>query len=71
MLLSTLALLGVFLNSVVAAPAPVFHVLHERREDPARQWVKKDRLDGQTLLPVRIGLVQSNIEKGHSMLMEV
>lgn len=54
----------------LAAPAPVHHVSHEKRTDSAA-WVKGDRVHGDVKLPVRIGLTQSNLDKGHDLLMSV
>ena len=71
--------LGTFLIStlaacVVAAPAPAppsNHVLHEKREFTPRAWEKRDRVDPSQLLPVRIGLTQSNLDQGPGLLDEV
>lgn len=61
-----------FLAAVVAAaPRPAHHVLHERRNYVPKAWVKRDRIDASAILPVRIGMVQSNLDKGHELLMEV
>ncbi|KAF7935516.1 hypothetical protein BELL_1052g00020 [Botrytis elliptica] len=46
-------------------------VSHEKRNIPHTQWMKRDRIASTTLLPVRIGLSQSNLEKGHDFLMDV
>lgn len=54
-----------------AAPASVNHVLHEKRESAPRAWAKLDRVDPTIVLPVRIGLTQSNLKKGPSLLDEV
>jgi tripeptidyl-peptidase I len=53
-----------------AAPAPIKHVLHEERQTPS-DWVKVARIESTAILPMRIGLTQSNLEKGHDFLMEV
>lgn len=50
---------------------PATHILHERQMDHwARTWEKRDRVPESALLPMRIGLRQSNIEQGRSMLSE-
>lgn len=58
-----------------AKPVPETHVVHEKRGLPhhvsASQWVKRDRVDKRAILPMRIGLVQSNLHKGHDWLMDV
>lgn len=53
-----------------AAPAPVKHVLHEKRNLHV-DWVKGDRVKRDSVLPVRIGLTQNNLEKGDEYLMAV
>ena len=67
-------LVGAFAACVIGAPAPApasNHVLHERRAFPPRAWEKRDRVDPSQLLPVRIGLTQSNLDKGPGLLDEV
>lgn len=54
-----------------AAPSTVKHVLHEKREKRAYDWVKGDRVHSDAVLPVRIGLSQNNLDKGYDYLMEV
>ncbi|RDW69349.1 subtilisin-like protein [Coleophoma cylindrospora] len=68
---SELILLGTLATSILAIPFTSNHVLHERRENPSEAWVKRDRVDGSFILPVRIGMTQSNLDKGHDLLMEV
>lgn len=46
-------------------------VVHEKRYTPPTRWVKRDRIPRNAILPVRIGLTQSNLEKGHDFLMDV
>ncbi|KAG8526033.1 uncharacterized protein KY384_000795 [Bacidia gigantensis] len=58
--------------STLAAPAPSSnHVLHEKREAKLLHWEKRDRVHPDVLLPVRIGLTQSNLDKGPELLDEV
>jgi tripeptidyl-peptidase I len=54
-----------------AAPASIKHVIHEKRQTPASDWVKAARIEASAVLPMRIGLTQTNLEKGHDYLMEV
>lgn len=51
----------------VAAPS-ARHVLHEKRERPAADWVKGTRIEGSAILPIRIGLMQSNLPDGPEYL---
>ncbi|KAF2770431.1 subtilisin-like protein [Teratosphaeria nubilosa] len=46
------------------------HVLHEKRSE-SRHWAKRDRVHGDVKLPMRIGLTQSNLDRGEEMLMRV
>lgn len=46
-------------------------VSHEKRHVSRTQWMKRNRIASTALLPVRIGLAQSNLEKGHDFLMDV
>ncbi|KAB5513198.1 putative Tripeptidyl-peptidase sed1 [Coniochaeta sp. 2T2.1] len=50
---------------------PASHIVHERQLDHwAERWEKRDRVPESALLPMRIGLRQSNLEQGRSMLAE-
>lgn len=68
---SSLAAVAALVTATVAAPTNVQrHVLHEKREESA-QWVKRDRVHSDVKLPIRIGMTQTNLDKGHDLLMEV
>lgn len=54
-----------------AAPTTIRHVLHEERHAPAKDWVKGARIEKAAVLPVRIGLTQTNLENGYDHLMDV
>ena len=54
-----------------AAPASIKHVSHEKRQTPSLDWVKVARIEKTAILPMRIGLTQSNLDKGQDFLMEV
>ncbi|KAJ5231615.1 Aorsin [Penicillium citrinum] len=54
-----------------AVPAPIKHVLHEKRDKQHHDWIQGDRVESHAILPVRIGLTQNNLEKGHDFLMDV
>lgn len=57
--------------AVIALPAPHEYVVHERRDYIPNSWIQSKKLDGSTTLPVRIGLTQSNLDRGHDLLMEM
>ena len=74
MKLSTFAVVGSLLISVQSAALPSARsnlVIHEKRHTPATRWIKRDRIAPQAILPIRIGLTQKNLEKGHDFLMDV
>ncbi|GIJ91954.1 tripeptidyl-peptidase sed1 [Aspergillus pseudoviridinutans] len=56
---------------VLASPTPNDYVVHERRAVLPRSWTEGKRLDKATTLPMRIGLTQSNLDRGHDLLMQV
>ena len=64
-------ILAAIASFAVAAPAPVPHVLHEKRNSAPRTWAKRSRVDPTVVLPVRIGLRQSNLERGPALLDDV
>jgi len=45
--------------------------MHEKRQTPSSDWVKVARIEKTAILPMRIGLTQSNLDQGHEFLMEV
>jgi tripeptidyl-peptidase-1 len=65
------AVVGAFAIGAAAIPTSSRHVLHEKRDAVPKTWVKRDRLDAATTLPVRIGMTQTNLDKGYDLLMEV
>ena len=69
---SIVSLVAALAALAAAAPAvPKTHVLHEKRDVPARNWVKRDLLNRDIKLPMRIGMVQRNLDIGDELLMEV
>lgn len=67
----TLSVFSALAALAAAIPHPANHVVHERRDAVPKAWLKRDRLDAGIELPVRIGMTQSNLDKGHELLMEV
>jgi len=47
------------------------HVLHEKRTATSGRWEKRDRLHPDVVIPLRIGLTQSDLDTGYERLMEV
>ncbi|PTB37277.1 hypothetical protein M441DRAFT_72569 [Trichoderma asperellum CBS 433.97] len=51
---------------------PNSHTVHERHKSRiAQHWTKRERLSPKTILPMRIGLKQRNLDAGHTRLMEI
>ncbi|KAK5130674.1 hypothetical protein LTR08_001835 [Meristemomyces frigidus] len=58
--------------TTVASPiSNVHHSVHEKREALPAGWAKRDVLDRRAILPMKVGLAQSNIDKGGEWLHEV
>ncbi|KAI1352315.1 subtilisin-like protein [Xylaria sp. FL0043] len=63
----------------VASPAvpkrrdvPSTHALHERHAPHwGHMWTKKSKVPAKSVLPMRIGLKQSNLDAGHDKLMDI
>lgn len=57
---------------VNALPTPSDHVVHEKR-GVSSHWAHEEfaRPNPQMILPIRIGLAQSNMDMLHDMLMDV
>jgi tripeptidyl-peptidase-1 len=54
-----------------AIPTPNTHALHEKRSSLPRFWERGSRVESDAILPVRIGLAQSNLDKAYEYLMDV
>ena len=67
---SLILLSGLFAGAL-AVPT-TSHVVHEKRSSSTQnRWVKRQALDADTKVPVRIALKQRNLDKGMDYLMEV
>jgi tripeptidyl-peptidase-1 len=64
-LIATLAILA------EAVPTTSRYVVHEERASQGLDWVKRSRVEPSAVLPMRIGLTQTNLHKGYDLLMEV
>ncbi|KAF2857821.1 putative protease S8 tripeptidyl peptidase I [Piedraia hortae CBS 480.64] len=68
---SLVAFVVAAVSLVTAAVVPDAHVVHETREGHSARWNKLGRVRSTAVLPMRIGLVQSNLDKSHEYLMDV
>ena len=60
-----------FAATAFSSPIAVTHSLHEKRDKLPHGWIKRDILDRRAILPMKIALAQSNIDKGWDWLNEV
>lgn len=67
------SLLCALVIRAIAVPTAREYQIHEQRDFDfiSNVWTERERLDGKTPLPVRIGLTQSNLDQGHDLLMEL
>ena len=68
---SLVALVAAAAVAVNAVALPAHHVVHEKREILHPRWTKKERVQSQKLFQMRIGLKQTNLEKGYEHLLDV
>ncbi|KAH8897175.1 putative alkaline serine protease AorO [Thozetella sp. PMI_491] len=47
------------------------YTAHEKRAHEPHMWTRRNAVPRDVLLPVRIGLKQANLHKGHNLLMDV
>jgi tripeptidyl-peptidase I len=60
-----------FLTNCGAAPTHAIYAVHEKRSSSPRLWNRGERVDGEAILPIRIGLTQNSLEEAESHLMDV
>lgn len=68
---SVLVVASALAHTSLGTPASAAHNLHEKREYLPHAWVKREELNGNLKLPVRIGMKQSNLDLGDQLLMDV
>ena len=61
----------IFAALATASPIGNAHSLHEKRSEIPPGWEKLDALDRRAVLPLRIGIAQSNLDKGWEWLNDV
>jgi tripeptidyl-peptidase-1 len=67
----SLLAIAAFAVTALAAPSPARHVLLEKRSITPHGWVRKTGLQGSSIIPMKIALAQSNMDKLEDYLMEV
>ncbi len=66
-----LTLVAAFAGFASALPSAEPHVLHEKRDGLPVAWRHHSRAERSTVLPVRIGLKQRNLEHGSRYIADV
>ncbi|KAK6356868.1 hypothetical protein TWF718_001208 [Orbilia javanica] len=64
-------LFGIFIPIAGANPVDSTYVVHEKRAVENHAWFKRSPAERSSFLPMRIGLKQRNLDKGHDLLMEI
>lgn len=64
-LLATVAVLG------DCSAIPHSHAVHEKRDSHSTRWTNIGRAPANKVLPMRIGLAQSNLDDAHNYLTEI
>lgn len=68
-------ILATTLGSAVCLAAPTVDshhfLLHEKRDGAPHQWTKRTRAHPEEILPVRIGLTQSNLHRAEEFILDV
>lgn len=64
-MLPSLLVAALLICGITAAPAvsEYKHVLHEKRDGIPHGWAKTDQLSARSIIPVRIGLSQANLDR--------
>lgn len=68
---SLVSLLALGISIVNAVVIPHTHEVHEKRGVLHARWSKRDRVESHKLLQMRIGLAQTNLDRGYEKLMDV
>jgi len=63
--------LGLLTLAIAAPTTSTRHVVHERRDKLPNNWKKSSPLQGDVVVPMRIALTQSNLDKAHEFLIDV
>lgn len=69
--LRILIFIETFVVAVACGVIPSSHAIHERRNSQNTKWIKRGKIQSHAILPIRIGIAQSNLERGHEFLMDV
>lgn len=71
MIFLALLIADFLVSGCLAAPSTQHHVVHEKRNTHPAGWIRRGELDNRAILPMRIALSESNLDKGHEWLIDV
>lgn len=54
-----------------AFPNTASHAVHEKRELTHPKWIKRGEVHPLAILPMKIGMTQSNLDRGFEYVMDV
>lgn len=70
MKVSSILLSSILAITAIAGPTSI-HVVHEKRDVSNPRWEKRQAMDADTKIPVRIALKQQNVSDGEKYLMRM
>lgn len=68
---SLIAVCSLLAAATGAPTAEKSHAVHERRQNLPAQWKRSAKIHGDSYLPMRIALAQSNLDRADEFLMDV
>jgi len=71
MIFLALVIANFLVAGCLATPFTQHHVVHEKRNTHPTGWTRRSELDNRAILPMRIALTQSGLDKSHEWLMDV
>jgi tripeptidyl-peptidase-1 len=71
MLFFAVIITSLLASRLAASPLTQHHEVHEKRHSHPAGWTRRGELSNSVVLPMRIALTQSNLDKGHKWLMDV
>ena len=71
LLSTTLVAAAIAVSAEALAVPNAPHALHEKRDTPTRNWMKRGAVARELKMPMRIGMKQSNLHRADALLAEI